>query len=38
MLAVAGDRSGGRERRLYRELIREADERFGRHLIRLADR
>ena len=37
MLLVAGDKSGGSERRFYRELIRKADERFGRHLARLAD-
>ena len=37
MLPVAGDKSGGSERRFYRELIRKADERFGRHLARLAD-
>ena len=38
MLLVAGDKSGGSERRFYRELIRKADERFDRHLARLADR
>ena len=37
MLFVAGDRSGGSERRFYRELIRKADEQFDRHLARLAD-
>ena len=37
MLLVAGDKSGGGERRFYRELIRKADERFDRHLARLAD-
>ena len=37
MLLVAGDKSGDRERRLYRALIRKADERFDRHLARLAD-
>ncbi len=37
MLLVAGDKSGGRGRRFYRELIRKADERFDRHLARLAD-
>lgn len=37
MLLVAGDKSGGSERRFYRELIRKADERFDRHLARLAD-
>lgn len=37
MLLVAGDKSGGGERRFYRELIRKADGRFDRHLARLAD-
>ena len=37
MLLVAGDKSGGSERRFYRGLIRKADERFDRHLARLAD-
>ena len=33
---VAGDKSGGSARRFYRTLIRKADERFDRHLARLA--
>ncbi len=37
MLLVAGDKSGGSGHRFYRELIRKADERFDRHLARLAD-
>ena len=37
MLLVAGDKSGGGERRFYRALIRKADERFDRHLAQLAD-
>ena len=37
MLLVAGDKSGSGGRRFYRELIRKADERFDRHLARLAD-
>ncbi|MCY4002364.1 MAG: type II toxin-antitoxin system RelE/ParE family toxin [Rhodospirillales bacterium] len=38
MLLVAGDKAGsGSERRYYRALIRRADERFDRHLARLAD-
>ena len=37
VLLVAGDKSGGSERRFYRALIRKADERFDRHLARLAD-
>ena len=36
MLLVAGDKSGGSSRRFYRALIRTADERFDRHLARLA--
>jgi hypothetical protein len=35
ILLVAGDKSGGREKRFYRELIRKADERFDAHLARL---
>ncbi len=32
---VAGDKSGGSERRFYRELIRKADDRFDTHLARI---
>jgi len=35
ILVVAGDKSGVREKRFYRELIRKADERFDAHLARL---
>ena len=35
ILLVAGDKSGGSERRFYRELIRKADARFDAHLERL---
>jgi hypothetical protein len=35
ILLVAGDKSGGSEKRFYRELIRLADERFDAHLARL---
>ena len=35
ILLIAGDKSGGGERRFYRELIRRADERFDAHLARL---
>ena len=35
ILLVAGDKSGGSERRFYRELIRKADDRFGAHLVRI---
>ena len=36
ILLVAGDKSGGSARRFYRTLIRKADERFDRHLTRVA--
>ena len=32
ILLVAGDKSGGGEKRFYRELIRRADARFDAHL------
>ena len=35
ILLVAGDKSGGSEKRFYRELIRRADDRFDAHLTRL---
>ena len=35
ILLVAGDKSGGSEKRFYRELIRRADGRFGADLARL---
>ena len=35
VLIVAGDKSGGSEKRFYRGLIRKADERFDAHLARL---
>lgn len=35
ILLVAGDKSGGSEKRFYRELIRKADDRFTAHLGRL---
>ncbi len=35
ILLVAGDKSGVSERRFYRELIRQADDRFDAHLARL---
>lgn len=35
ILLVAGDKSGGSQKRFYRELIRKADQRFDRHLSRL---
>ena len=36
ILLVAGNKSGGSAKRFYRALIRKADERFDRHLARLA--
>jgi hypothetical protein len=35
ILLVAGDKSGGGEKRFYRDLIRKADDRFDAHLARL---
>ncbi len=35
VLLIAADKSRVAERRLYRRLIRKADERFDRHLDRL---
>jgi hypothetical protein len=35
ILLIAGDKSGGSEKRFYRELIRKADGRFDAHLARL---
>lgn len=35
ILLVAGDKSGGSEKRFYKELIRKADERFSDHLLNL---
>jgi len=35
ILFASGDKSGGSERRFYRDLIRRADERFDTHLARL---
>lgn len=34
ILLVAGDKSGGSEKRFYRSLIATADERFDEHLAR----
>ena len=35
ILLVAADKSGGSEKRFYRELIRKADDRLDAHLARL---
>ena len=32
---VGGDKSGGGEKRFYRQLIAKADERFNKHLIEI---
>ena len=34
VLLIAGDNSGGGEKRFYRQLIAKADERFDEHLSR----
>jgi hypothetical protein len=36
VILVAGDKSGGGEKRFYRALIAKADKRFDDHLARLA--
>ncbi len=38
ILLVAGDKSGGSQKRFYRELIRKADERLDAHLARIGER
>lgn len=35
ILLVGGDKSGGSEKRFYRQLIRKADERFDAHIARI---
>lgn len=35
VLLVAGDKSGGKEKRFYRELIKKADDRYDAHLARI---
>jgi hypothetical protein len=35
ILLVAGDKSGGSEKKFYRQLIAKADDRFSAHLKRL---
>jgi len=35
ILLVAGDKSGGSEKRFYKQLITKADDRFDVHLARL---
>jgi len=38
ILLVAADKSGGSQKRFYRELIRKADERFDAHLAQIGKR
>ena len=35
ILLICGNKSGGSEKRFYRELIRKADKRFDNHLARI---
>jgi hypothetical protein len=35
VLPIAGDKSGGGEKKFYRRLIAKADERFDEHLSRM---
>ncbi len=37
IVLVAGDKSGGSEKRFYRRLIDKADNRFDRHIARLRE-
>ncbi len=37
ILLVAGDKTGGGEKRFYKRLIATADARFAAHLVRLKD-
>ena len=37
VLLVAGDKSGGSEKRFYRQLVAKADQRFDDHLARLRE-
>jgi hypothetical protein len=36
ILLVAGDKAGVSQKKFYRELIRKADTRFGKHLAQVA--
>ena len=38
VVLVAGDKSGGGEKRFYRQLIAKADERFDEHLSRMKEK
>jgi hypothetical protein len=37
ILLVGGDKSGGSEKRFYKQLIKKADARFGAHVERLEE-
>jgi hypothetical protein len=37
VLLVAGDKSGGSQKKFYRQLIEKADARYRRHLAKLKD-
>ena len=37
ILLVAGDKSGGSQKRFYKQLIEQADQRFEQHLIELKE-
>ncbi|WP_131783653.1 type II toxin-antitoxin system RelE/ParE family toxin [Legionella gresilensis] len=37
ILLIAGDKSGGSEKRFYKELIEKADQRFDKHLSNLKE-
>lgn len=37
IVLIAGDKSGGSEKRFYKQLIRKADARFDDHLTRLKE-
>jgi len=38
ILFVCGDKSGGSEKRFYKSLIKRADTRFDKHLLKLKER
>jgi hypothetical protein len=37
ILLVAGDKSGGNQKRFYKQLLKKADQRFNEHLQRLKE-
>jgi hypothetical protein len=37
ILLVAGDKSGGNQKRFYKQLLKKADQRFSDHLQRLKE-